>query len=75
MITPEAVHFGRDDLHFVDIGDGSKLSVLQLKIGDGLWIIENIYQAGYEVETHKHSGPVHGYTTSGTWNYKEVLPR
>ena len=31
MITPEAVHFGQDDLPFVDIGDGSLLKVLQVK--------------------------------------------
>lgn len=71
MTTPEAIHFGASDLPFVDIGDGSKLKVLQVKIGEGLWIIENIFQAGYEVETHRHTGPVWGYTTSGAWKYKE----
>ncbi|MDH3994867.1 MAG: cupin, partial [Gammaproteobacteria bacterium] len=71
MITPEAVHFGENDLPFIDIGDGSMLKVLQVKVGEGLWIIENIFQAGYEVEKHKHTGPVWGYTTSGAWKYKE----
>lgn len=69
--TPEAVHFGKDDLPFVDIGDGSLLKVLQVRIGEGLWIIENIFQAGYEVQKHRHTGPVFGYTTSGAWKYKE----
>jgi len=68
---PEAVHFAADDLPFVDIGDGSKLKVLQVKTGEGLWIIENIFQAGYEVQKHRHTGPVFGYTTSGAWKYKE----
>jgi quercetin dioxygenase-like cupin family protein len=68
---PEAVHFAADDLPFVDIGDGSKLKVLQIKTGEGLWIIENIFQAGYEVQKHRHTGPVFGYTTSGAWKYKE----
>jgi len=68
---PEAVHFGVDALPFVDIGDGSKLKVLQVRRGEGLWIIENIFQAGYEVETHRHTGPVYGYTTAGAWKYKE----
>ena len=71
MNAPEAVHFGQDDLPFIDIGDGSKLKVLQVKTGEGLWIIENVFQAGYEVETHKHTGPVWGYTVSGAWKYKE----
>ena len=68
---PEAVHFAADDLPFIDIGDGSKLKVLQVKVGEGLWIIENIFQAGYEVQKHRHTGPVFGYTTSGAWKYKE----
>lgn len=71
MTVPEAVHIGRDDLPYIDIGDGSKLRVLQVKAGEGLWIVENIFQAGYEVETHRHTGPVWGYTRSGAWKYKE----
>jgi quercetin dioxygenase-like cupin family protein len=71
MKAPEAVHIGRDDLPYIDIGDGSKLRVLQVKEGEGLWIVENIFQAGYEVETHRHTGPVWGYTRSGAWKYKE----
>lgn len=69
--APSAVHIGADELPFVDIGDGSKLKVLQVKEQEGLWIVENIFQAGYEVMTHKHTGPVYAYTTSGAWKYKE----
>ena len=71
MSLPEAIHIGAEELPFIDIGDGSLLRVLQVKRGEGLWIIENIFKAGYEVETHKHTGPVWGYTTSGAWKYKE----
>ena len=71
MTAPEAIHLGRDDLPYIDIGDGSKLRVLQVKPKEGLWIVENIFQAGYEVPTHKHTGPVYAYTTSGAWKYKE----
>ena len=67
----EALHIGAADLPFVEIGGGNKLKVLQVKHGEGLWIVENIFQAGYEVQTHRHSGPVYGYTTSGAWKYKE----
>ena len=38
-IVHEAYHIGADDLPFVDIGDGNKLKVLQVKVGEGLWII------------------------------------
>jgi quercetin dioxygenase-like cupin family protein len=69
--VPESIHIGADDLPFVEIGDGSQLKVLQVKQGEGLWIIENVFQSGYEVQTHRHTGPVFGYTTSGAWKYKE----
>ena len=68
---PTAVHIGADDLPWVDIGDGSKLKVLQVRATEGLWIVQNIFQAGYTVPTHKHTGPVWGYTISGAWHYKE----
>ena len=69
--APSAVHIGADDLPFVDIGGGNKLKVIQVKEREGLWIVENIFQAGFEVQTHRHTGPVCGYTTSGAWKYKE----
>jgi quercetin dioxygenase-like cupin family protein len=68
---PEAIHIGRDDLPFVDIGGGNKLKVLMVDEGQGLWIVENIFQSGFDVLTHKHTGPVYGYTVSGAWKYKE----
>jgi 2,4'-dihydroxyacetophenone dioxygenase len=69
--APEALHVGRDDLPFVEIGDGNKLKVLHVDEKEGLWIVENIFQAGFEVQTHRHTGPVWGYTTTGAWKYKE----
>lgn len=69
--APTAIHIGAEELPFVDIGDGSKLKVIMVKEREGLWIVENVFQAGYEVQTHKHTGPVYAYTTSGAWKYKE----
>ena len=69
--VPTAVHIGADELPFVDIGDGSKLKVLQVKEREGLWIVENIFNNGYEVQKHRHTGPVYAYTTSGAWKYAE----
>lgn len=71
--APRAIHRGADDLPFVEIGDGNKLKVIQVDTGEGLWIVENVFQAGYEVQTHRHTGPVFAYTTSGAWRYKEYL--
>src|SRR5689334_8780985 len=69
--APQALHLGADDLPFVDIGDGNKLKVIQVKEREGLWIVENIFMAGFEVQKHKHTGPVWGYTVAGAWKYKE----
>jgi quercetin dioxygenase-like cupin family protein len=69
--APTAVHVGADELPFVDIGGGNKLKVIQVKEREGLWIVENIFMAGFEVQKHRHTGPVWGYTTSGAWKYKE----
>ena len=69
--APEAVHVGADELPWADIGGGNKLRLLQLREKEGLWIVENIFQKGFDVQTHRHTGPVWGYTVSGAWKYKE----
>src|SRR5205085_2594845 len=68
---PTAVHVGAADLPFVDIGGGNLLKVIQVKEREGLWIVENVFMNGFEVPTHRHTGPVWGYTVSGAWKYKE----
>ena len=69
--APTAVHIGADELPWADMGKGNKLKVLQVKEREGLWIVQNIFQAGFEVQTHRHTGPVWGYTVAGAWKYKE----
>ena len=69
--APTAVHIGDDELPFVEIGNGNKLKVLQVKEREGLWVIRNRFMPGYDVQTHKHTGPVYAFTTSGAWRYKE----
>ena len=66
-----AVHIGDDEIPFVNMGGGNMIRVLQVREKESLWIIENIFQAGFEVATHRHTGPVWGYTKSGAWKYKE----
>jgi quercetin dioxygenase-like cupin family protein len=68
---PLAQHIGADELPFVDIGDGNLLKVICVDTAEGLWIVENVFQANFEVQTHRHTGQVFGYTTSGAWKYKE----
>ena len=42
---------------------------------EGLWIIENIFQNGFAVQTHRHTGPVFGYTVSGRVEVRGVRLR
>jgi quercetin dioxygenase-like cupin family protein len=70
-VRTEAQHRGSADLPFVEIGGGNKLKVIQVDVAEGLWIVENIFQTGYAVQTHRHTGPVYGYTMSGAWKYRE----
>ena len=67
----EAVHLGADDIPWVELGDGNLMQLLQVRIREGLWIVHTRFNPGYEVQTHKHTGPVWGYTNSGAWKYKE----
>ena len=69
--APTAVHIGDKEIPFVDMGGGNMIRVLQVREKESLWIIENVFQAGFEVMTHRHTGPVWGYTKSGAWKYKE----
>src|SRR6476619_471437 len=67
----EAVHLGTDDIPWVELGDGSLMQLLQVRIREGLWIVHTRFNPGDEVQTHRHTGPVWGYTNSGAWKYKE----
>src|SRR3954462_68094 len=69
--TAVAVHLGRDDLPFVDIGGGNLLKVIRVDEAEGLWIVENVFQSGFAVQTPRHPGPVFGYTTRGAWKSRE----
>jgi quercetin dioxygenase-like cupin family protein len=68
---PLAVHIGQNDLPFVEFGGGNKMKVILVDEAESLWIVENIFQSNLEVQTHRHTGPVFGYTVSGAWKYKE----
>jgi 2,4'-dihydroxyacetophenone dioxygenase len=68
---PTAIHRGNDELPWVEIGDGSLMKVLQVKEREGLWVILSRFPAGYQVQTHKHTGPVYAFTMSGAWKYRE----
>lgn len=55
----------------MDIGGGSLMQVLHIDVPSGLWVVRNKFEPGYEVQTHKHTGEVFAFTTSGRWKYVE----
>lgn len=69
--APSAVHRGDDELPWVDDGRGTETKVLVAKVREGLWIVRTRFAPGVRVQTHKHTGPVYAYTSSGAWHYLE----
>jgi quercetin dioxygenase-like cupin family protein len=68
---PTALHRGEDELPFVTVDEGVELQLLQVDLDAGLWVIRNRFAPGARVQTHKHTGTVYAFTTSGSWKYEE----
>ena len=68
---PAAIHRGEEELPWVDAGGGVELKVLMVRADESLWVIRNRFAPGVVVQRHRHTGPVYGYTVSGTWKYAE----
>src|SRR5579864_6876274 len=64
-------HTGEDETPWVDTGVGVELKVLRVDPIHGTWTIRNRFAPGVVLQTHKHTGTVHGYTLSGAWHYLE----
>jgi len=71
LAIPRALHRAESDLPFVDIGDGSTMQLVHVDIEQGLWVVRTRFQPGYQVQTHKHTGPVFAFTLAGRWRYVE----
>jgi 2,4'-dihydroxyacetophenone dioxygenase len=64
-------HVGEDDAPWVDAGMGVELKLLRYDSGRGTWVIRNRFAPGVQLQRHRHTGPVEGYTLSGRWHYLE----
>ena len=69
--VPTAVLLDDDTVPYVEMGGGNKLKVVRVSEREGLWVVANVFQAGYSPPRHRHTGPVHAFTVSGAWRYKE----
>ncbi len=64
-------HVGDDGAPWVDTGTGVHLKIMRVDLDRGTWVIRNRFEPGVQLQTHKHTGAVEGYTLTGRWNYLE----
>jgi len=63
-----------DSVEPVDVGSvlpGLKVWPLMLDSENGLWVLRVRFEPGTRLPMHFHTGTVHFYQLSGTWNYVE----
>jgi len=67
-----AIAYAHDaEIPWVTVLPDVELKVLRVVEAQGLWVIRSRFAPGAEIETHRHTGDVHGFTQSGCWHYKE----
>lgn len=67
----EALHRGIDEVPFVQLGEGNSLQLLQVDLGQGLWVVRTRFRPGHQIQTHYHTGSVFAVTEQGRWFYSE----
>jgi 2,4'-dihydroxyacetophenone dioxygenase len=70
MVLPLVGHVREDDVPWVWI-DQVGLQVLRVSPDTGVWVVRNRFKPGAQVQRHRHTGVVHGFTLSGRWRYAE----
>ena len=64
-------HVGDEAAPWIDTGMGVELKVMRVDLDRGTWVVRNRFAPGVQLQRHKHTGPVEGYTLSGRWHYLE----
>lgn len=64
-------HVGDDGAPWVDTGMGVELKLMRYDSDRGTWVIRNRFAPGVQLQRHRHTGPVEGFTLSGRWHYLE----
>lgn len=68
---PAALHRDESDLPFVSDLAGYSYMLAHVDLDEGLWVIHTRLEAGTTLPTHRHTGPVLGFTLNGRWRYTE----
>jgi len=66
-----ATHRGDDALPWVGFGNDVETKVVHVRRSEGLWVVRSRMRPGCVLQTHRHTGPVLGFTLSGAWHYRE----
>ena len=66
-----SIHRGADDLPWISFGPDVESQVAHVKLREGLWVVRSRFRPGAVIQTHRHTGPVFGFTLSGAWHYLE----
>jgi hypothetical protein len=64
-------HVGDEGAPWVDTGMGVELKLMRFDTARGTWVIRNRFAPGVQLQRHRHTGPVEGFTLSGRWHYLE----
>jgi 2,4'-dihydroxyacetophenone dioxygenase len=59
------------DAPWADTGTGVLLKVVRFDARRGTWVILNRFNPGVLLQTHRHTGSVDAYTSTGRWHYLE----
>lgn len=60
-----------EDAPWADTGTGTLLKLVRFDSQRGTWVIFNRFSPGVLLQTHRHTGSVDAYTSSGRWHYVE----
>jgi 2,4'-dihydroxyacetophenone dioxygenase len=70
-MTFPAIHRGAGELPFVKFGDDIETQLVHVRLSEGLWVARSRFRPGCVLQTHRHTGPVLGFTMGGAWHYRE----
>jgi 2,4'-dihydroxyacetophenone dioxygenase len=68
---PPTIHRGEDELPWAQMTPDIETKVAHVRHSEGLWVVRSRMQPGCVIQTHRHTGPVLGFTMAGAWHYLE----
>jgi 2,4'-dihydroxyacetophenone dioxygenase len=72
LVVPTARHVNTETLPWVTHpGFNAEIRILQASLDPDFYVIHSLFGPGLRVPTHRHLGPVHGWTMRGSWVYVE----